>query len=231
MDLVYGVCHIPPAYVFSFDVAEAQRFYTSNRLKKPDRISIQDFVPKFQCLNGYSDILLCLYDTSKAAKSTKVVGPFHGTEEASHILWMIPRNCQDQYKLGGAMVLQSARELLDALEHIKKVHPIDMVGEGPKSGTKSSNSSKRKMVSFEERILKKYWREKLVCFERNMGVHIPPMTLLTAGNMIPIEPQRSISMGRMSMEPLMNMRDLIKEEVAMCNYPLKLRNLRSPIRK
>jgi hypothetical protein len=38
-------------------------------------------------------------------------------------------------------------------------------------------------------------------------------------------------MGRMPMENLMDLRNLIKEEVAMHNYLLKSRNQKSPMRK
>ncbi len=68
-----------------------------------------------QHINGYLELLPCLYYSSKAAKSTKVLGTFDGTELARHILRMVPWNWQDQYKLSGAMEAQSIRELLEAL--------------------------------------------------------------------------------------------------------------------
>jgi hypothetical protein len=64
-----------------------------------------------------------------------------------------------------------------------------------------------------------------------MGAHIPPTTLRTAGSMIPMETLRNLSKGQNPMEPLMDPRDLLEEEVAMHNYPLKLTNLKSPIGK
>ena len=66
---------------------------------------------------------------------------------------------------------------------------------------------------------------------RNMGVHIPPITLQTAGSMIPTGPWRRTSRGRHLMEPLVDLRDLLEEEVALCNYPLKSTKLKSPTRK
>jgi hypothetical protein len=42
--------------------------------------------------------------------------------------------------------------------------------------------------------------------------------------MILTETQRRTSKGRSPMEPLMDLRDLLEEEVAMCNYPLKSTN-------
>ena len=56
-----------------------------------------------------------------------------------------------------------------------------------------------------------------------LGVHVPPVTLRQAGSTNPMEPHRRNSMGRKPTEPLVDPRDLIEEEVAMRNYPLKSR--------
>jgi hypothetical protein len=61
-------------------------------------------------------------------------------------------------------------------------------------------------------------------FAKSMGAHIPPTILQTAGSMSPMEPQRKTSMGRNPVEPLMDLRNLLEEEVAMRNYPLKSTN-------
>ena len=105
--------------IFYCDVAEKLRFYTSNGLKKPNRVPIWDFVRRVKCGNGYLILSPCLYYSSKAAKSTKVVGPFDDPDLASHILRMVPRNWQDQYELTGSTIPQSIRELLEALKHIE----------------------------------------------------------------------------------------------------------------
>jgi hypothetical protein len=101
-----------------------------------------------------------------------VVGPFDDPNLASHILMMVPRNWQDQYELAGATVPQSIRERLEALEGIERAFPTNKVGDGPKTTAKSSNSSKRKIVSFDERIPKKCRREKhcLLC-KKHGGAH------------------------------------------------------------
>jgi hypothetical protein len=58
-------------------------------------------------------------------------------------------------------------------------------------------------------------RRSIACFVKSMGAHIPPTILWTAGSTTPTEPQRRTSMGRNPMEPLMDLRDLLEEEVAM----------------
>ena len=74
----------------------------------------------------------------------KVVGPFDDPNLASNILRMVPWSWQDKYELTGAMVLLSVRELVDALEHIKKTSPTAKIGDEHKTTAKSSNSFKGK---------------------------------------------------------------------------------------
>jgi hypothetical protein len=164
--------------VFRTDAAEQEQFYISNGLKKPNKVPIRDFMQRIQHLNGYLDLLPCLFYSSKAAKSTKVCGTFDDEDLASHILRMVPRNWQDQYELSRALVPQSVRELLEVLERIKKAYPTNKVGEGPKNAAKSSNSSKKKMVSFSECIPKRHRTEKhcSLC-KKHGGAHTTHNTL------------------------------------------------------
>jgi hypothetical protein len=118
-------------------------------------------VQRIQCLNGYLGLLPYLFYSLKAAKSTKVCGPFDDANLASHILRMVPQNWQDQYELSGALVPQSVRELLEVLECIKKAYPTEKIGEGSKNAAKSNDLSKKKMVSFSDLILKRHHTEKL----------------------------------------------------------------------
>ena len=66
---------------------------------------------------------------------------------------------------------------------------------------------------------------------RNIGARIPPITLRTAGSMSPMGRLRRTSRELDLLDPLVEPRDLLEEEVAMCNYPLKSTNLRNPTRK
>ncbi len=78
--------------VFQSAVAETQRFYISNELKKPNQVPIMQFVQRIQQLNGYLDLLPCIFYSEHATKLTKVVQAFDDVDLASHILQMIPRN-------------------------------------------------------------------------------------------------------------------------------------------
>jgi len=66
-------------------------------------------------------------------------------------------------------------------------------------------------------------RKNSVCFASNMRTNTRPITPRNAGTTNPMAPQRRTSMGRMLVENLMNPRNLIDEEVAMHNYPLRSR--------
>jgi hypothetical protein len=55
---------------------------------------------------------------------------------------------------------------------------------------------------------------------KSMGAHTPPTILWTAKNTSPTVTQRRPSMGRNPMD----LRDLLEEEVAVCNYLLKSTN-------
>ena len=89
--------------VFWSDAAETQQFHISNGLKKPNRVPIRQFVQRIQQLNSYLDLLPCLFYSECATKLTKVVQSFNDADLASHILRMVPRNWQDQYKLTGGV--------------------------------------------------------------------------------------------------------------------------------
>jgi len=106
--------------VFRSDMAETQCFYISNGLKKPNRGLIRQLMQRIQQLNGYLDLLPCLYYSDRTTKLTKVMMPFNDVDLASQILRMVPRHWQDQYKLKGATVPQSVRKLLEVLERIER---------------------------------------------------------------------------------------------------------------
>jgi hypothetical protein len=72
-----------------------------------------------------------------ASKSTKIIGPFDDANLTSHIIRMVPRNWQNQYKLSGAKVHQSVSKLLEAQEHIKKAFLTNKHHERAKSDTKT----------------------------------------------------------------------------------------------
>ena len=77
--------------VFRSAMAETQQLYISNGLKKPNRVLIRQFVQRILQLNGYLDLLPCLFYSEFVTKLTKVVQSFDDADLASHILHMVPR--------------------------------------------------------------------------------------------------------------------------------------------
>eukprot|EP00804_Cyclotella_cryptica_P012152 CCRYP_009841-RA/>CCRYP_009841-RA protein AED:0.19 eAED:0.61 QI:0/0/0/1/1/1/2/0/435 len=137
--------------VFRNDAAEAQRYYISNGLKKPNR----QFVQRVQQLNDYLELLPCLYQSNRATPATKKVGPIDDADLAGHILCMCPGTWQAQYELKAETVPQCVRDLLDDLEKIEKAFPTERDQSAKKGKLNPSESNKRKMVSLNEPIPKK----------------------------------------------------------------------------
>jgi hypothetical protein len=107
--------------------------------------------------------LPCLFYSERATKLTKEVEPFNDADLASHILRMVPKHWQDQYNLTGGTVPQSVCKLLEALESIEKAFPTEKEHEGPKANETGGGSSKKRMVSFTDRIPKKSRKEAKHC--------------------------------------------------------------------
>ena len=76
---------------------------------------------------------------------------------------MVPRHWQDQYELPGGTVPQSVCKLLEALERIEKAYPTKKEREGPKANATGGGSSKKRVVSFSDRIPKKSSKEAKQC--------------------------------------------------------------------
>ena len=85
-------------------------------MKKPNQVPIRRFVQRIQQLNGYLDLLPCLFYSKCATNLTKVIQAFDDVYLANQIFRMVPRYWQDQYKLTAGIVSQSVCKLLEALE-------------------------------------------------------------------------------------------------------------------
>jgi hypothetical protein len=107
-------------------------------------------VQRVQQLNGYLNLLPCLFYSKQATKLTKAVQAFDDIDLASHILRMVPKQWQDQYKLTGNTVPQNVQKLLEALECIKMAFPTKRDHERPKTGTTGGSSSKKRIVTFSD---------------------------------------------------------------------------------
>ena len=107
--------------MFPSDAAEQQRFYISNVLKKPQRVTVRHFFQRVEQLNGYLSYLPCTYDSPRATAATKPVAAFDEAELANLLLRMCPESWQDQYDLTQDSFPQSVGKLLGVLENVEKV--------------------------------------------------------------------------------------------------------------
>jgi hypothetical protein len=77
--------------VFPNNAAEQERYYITNVLKKPQRVSIHQFVQHVEQLNSYISQLPCWYYSPSVKASTIPMNvPFAEADLESHILQMCP---------------------------------------------------------------------------------------------------------------------------------------------
>ena len=169
--------------VFSDDAAEKQKFYISNVLKKPNRVTVRAYFTRVEQLNSYIELLPGLYTSPRATPATKIVKPFDEAELANILLRHCPTSWQDQYNLNQETIPQDSWKLLLVLENIEKLNGGSMVptkspannnnNGGAKTNAKSEPTGKRKGTdSSSGRIPKKKRTEKhcILCKDKG-GKH------------------------------------------------------------
>jgi hypothetical protein len=98
--------------VFQEDAAEKQKFYISNLLKKPQRVTVRAFFTRVEQLNSFVSLLLCLYNSPRATQATKPDKPFNEAELATLLLRMCPDSWKNQYNFSQDTIPQDSRRLL-----------------------------------------------------------------------------------------------------------------------
>ncbi len=77
--------------VFPNNAAEQEQYYITNVLKKPQHISVHQFVQFVEQLNSYIVQLPCWFHSTNAKTSMVPMNvPFAEADLASHVLWMYP---------------------------------------------------------------------------------------------------------------------------------------------
>eukprot|EP00804_Cyclotella_cryptica_P011365 CCRYP_016035-RA/>CCRYP_016035-RA protein AED:0.37 eAED:0.38 QI:0/-1/0/1/-1/1/1/0/139 len=105
--------------VFHHDAGKTLKYYITNALKKPNRVSIRQFFVRVEQLNSYLETLPCLYYSPKANQATEKVLPLDDADLATHLLRMCPAKWQTQYDLTENTTPVSTRALLLVLESIE----------------------------------------------------------------------------------------------------------------
>lgn len=117
------------------------------------------------------------------------------------------------------MAPQSVRKQLEAQECNEKAFLTDKDHEGCKSDSKSSNSTKRKMVYFNAWIPKRHHTQKhCLLGKHHGGANMTHNSLKYQKFASNVNPNKNFK-GKDAVDSLTDLRNLIKEGVATCNYP------------
>ena len=76
--------------VFETDTGESLKYYITNTLRKPNRVSIHQFLVRVKQLNSYLENLPCLYFSTSANQVTTMVKPLDDAKLATRLLHMCP---------------------------------------------------------------------------------------------------------------------------------------------
>ena len=111
--------------MFPNNAAEQERYYITNVLKKPQRVSICQFVQRVEQLNSYISQLPCWYYSPSAKAGTIPMNvAFPEADLASHVLRMCPHTWQDQFNLHEkGLNPMDMNSLLQCLEAIERMYP------------------------------------------------------------------------------------------------------------
>jgi hypothetical protein len=109
---------------FPIKVAEQEKYYISNVLKKSQRINVRQFVQHVEQLNAYIAQMPCFYYSPQANANTKPENvPFTEAELGAHGLHMCPLQWQDQYNMNKKAMTPMDMQffILMSLEAIERV--------------------------------------------------------------------------------------------------------------
>jgi len=156
--------------VLPADAAEKQRFYVQQVVRKPQRVTIRQYMLGMGVLNDYIAHLPSIFYSSKAVASTVKGSVIFGDGElAGIILASTPQTWQNQYNLTHSTVPELPCTLLPDLENIEQVMN-ERYAEKQKAKGKSREAKpdgggnpspkKRSSGGSSERVLKKVHSEK-----------------------------------------------------------------------
>ncbi len=151
--------------VFPINVADQEKHYIINVLKKPQHIKVHQFVRQIEQLNTYIAQMLCFYYSPNANASTKPKNVlFTEAELGSHVLHMCPIQWQDQYNMNKkGMMPMDMHLLLMSLEAIKRVCTHEKANPefSKKASPKGKKGKKHPGTKSTARVPKK------VCFKKH----------------------------------------------------------------
>jgi hypothetical protein len=108
--------------VFPATAAEKLRYYMQQMIKKPQQVTVRQFVPRMGVLNDYLAYLPMVFDSLMAVASTKKMNvPFDEADLAGIMLNLVPFSWVNQYNMTHSTLPKNPRALLNDLEAIERV--------------------------------------------------------------------------------------------------------------
>jgi hypothetical protein len=108
--------------VFPADAAAKQRYYMQQTIKKPQQVTVCQFVSRMGVLNDYLAYLPMVFDSLMAVAGTKKTNvPFNEADLARIMLNFVPSSWVNQYNMTHSTFPKNPRALLNNLEAIERV--------------------------------------------------------------------------------------------------------------
>jgi hypothetical protein len=146
-------------------------------LKKPQWVGIRQFVQRVEQLNAYVTQLPCwYYSPSYVTGMMPANMPFMEADLASHVLWMCPRQWQDQYKNlqekgMTPMDMHSLQASLEAIEHVC-THEKAHAPSSEKASHKNKAGAKRPSNGATRQVPKKvHFKKSCKLCKKHGGTH------------------------------------------------------------
>jgi hypothetical protein len=108
--------------IFPADPAEKQHYYMQQMIKKPQGVTVCQFVSYMGILNDCLAYLPTVFDLLMAVADTKKMNvPFDEADIAGIVLNSVPSSWVNQYNMTHSMLPKNPRALLNDLEAIEEV--------------------------------------------------------------------------------------------------------------
>jgi hypothetical protein len=106
--------------VFPADAAEKQCYYMQQMMKKPQRVTVHQFVSCMDVLNNHLAYLPTVFDSSMAIAGTKKMNVlFDEADLAGIVLNLVPSSWANQYNMTHSTLPKNPRALPNDLEAIE----------------------------------------------------------------------------------------------------------------
>jgi hypothetical protein len=107
--------------IFPLDSAEKQHFYMQQTVKKPQRVTVRQYMACMGVLNDYLTFLPTVFNSSMAIEGAKKGNVLDEADLARIILNLVPVSWMNQYNMTHSTFPESTRALLQDLEAIKRI--------------------------------------------------------------------------------------------------------------